>query len=210
MENELKDVQNKQQQRIIQSSSLQQHLTATTDNLANDIESLEREFNAVQNKQREIINRDINTLKSNLAATTNNLANIFDVFDLKLNSTEEKQLELASKVTNDLKLVNQQIETIQQKQIELSRLGEGNGQKINDLWTTVKDDIHHLNQKLNFTQETQLDLTSRLRDHGHGNKQRIDQLDQQIKNFQQTVMENITELSSQMNTTNSVRPSRIP
>ena len=170
---------------------------------------MKKEFNAVQNKQSEIISRDINTLKSNLAATTNNLANVFDFFDLKLNSTEEKQLELISKVTNDFKLHDQQIETVQQKQMELARLGEGNGQKINVLWTNLTDDIHLLNHKLSSTQEKQLELTSRVRDHGHGNKQRIDQLDEQIKNIQRIAFENITELSSQINTTNSVRPSRI-
>ena len=205
MENELKDVQNKQQQRITQSSSFQQHLTATTDNLANDIESLEKEFNAVQNKQREIINRDINTLKSNLATTTNNLGNIFDVLDMKLNSTEAKQLELTLKIinfTNNVNLLDQKIETVQQKQFELSRLSEGNDQKINVLWTNLTDEIHHLSKKLNSTQEEQLELASRVRDHGHGNKDRIDQLAIQISQ----VFGNITDLSSKMNSTNSARP----
>ena len=78
---------------------------------------MENEFNVVQNKQREIISRDINSLKANLTITTNNFTNIFDVFNLKLNSTQEKQLELASKVTN---VTN-----------DLSRLGEENDQKIN-------------------------------------------------------------------------------
>ena len=165
---------------------------------------MKKEFNAVQNKQSEIISRDINTLKSNLAATTNNLANVFDFFDLKLNSTEEKQLELISKVTNDFKLHDQQIETVQQKQIELSRLAEANGQKINVLWTNLTDDMQNLNQKLNSTQEQQLELASRLRDHGHGNKERINQLASQIAK----VFENITDLSSEMNSTNSVRPSK--
>ena len=165
---------------------------------------MEKEFNTVQNKQREIINRDINTLKSNLAETSNNWAIIFDVFDLKLNSTVEKQLELASKVTNDFKLHDQQIETVQQKQIELSRLAQGNGQKINVLWTNLTDDMQNLNQKLNSTQEQQLELASRLRDHGHGNKERIEQLASQISQ----VFENITDLSSEINSTSSVRPSK--
>ena len=165
---------------------------------------MEKEFNAVQNKQREIINRDINTLKSNLATTTNNLANIFDFFDLKLNSTQEKQRELASKITNDFKLHGLKLESVQQKQIELSRLAEGNGQKINILWTNLTDDMQNLNQKLNSTQEEQLKLASRLRDHGHGNKERINQLASQISR----VFENITDLSSEMNSTNSVRPSK--
>ena len=147
---------------------------------------MEKEFNAVQNKQREIINRDINTLKSNLAETSNNLANIFDVFDVKLNSTQEKQLELTSKVTNvanDFKLLDQQIETVQQKQMELSHLGEGNSQKINVLWTNLTDDINRLERKLNSTQEKQSELASRVRNHGHGNKESIDQLTSKITNF---------------------------
>ena len=89
LENEFKDVQNKQQQRIIHSASLQLNLTATTNNLANKLESLKNEFNTVQNKQEETISRDINILQSNLTATTNNLANIFAIFDSKLNSTQE-------------------------------------------------------------------------------------------------------------------------
>ena len=165
---------------------------------------MEKEFNAVQNKQREIINRDINTLKSNLATTTNNLANIFDVFDLKLNSTQEKQLEIASKITKNFKLHDLKLETVQQKQIELTSLSERNGQKINILWTNLTNDMQNLNQKLNSTQEEQLKLASRLRDHGHGNKERINQLASQISR----VFENITDLSSEMNSTNSVRPSK--
>ena len=105
--------------------------------------------------------------------------------------------------------------------------------------------------KLNSTQEKQLELTSKIRAHGHGNKQRIDNLasqittftngfetlDQQMKTIQQQqtaliskedvldrrmnvlwtnitfymnqierqAIENITDLSSQINIANTVR-----
>ena len=122
LQNDFQEVQRVQQQRIIQNSNLQQHLEITIDNLTIDLESLRNDFNAVQNKQREIISQDIKSLKANLTITTNN-------FDLKLNSTQEKQLELASKVTNvakDFRLIDQQIETVQRKQLELAHLGEEN------------------------------------------------------------------------------------
>ena len=108
------------------------------------------------------------------------MANIFDVFDLKLNSTQEKQLEIASKITKNFKLHDLKLETVQQKQIELTSLSERNGQKINILWTNLTDNMQNLNQKLNSTQEEQLELASRLRDHGHGNKGRINQLASQL------------------------------
>ena len=43
--------------------------------------------------------------------------------------------------------------------------------------------MQRLDEKLNSTQEKQLELTTDIRDHGHGNKQRIDQLTSQITNF---------------------------
>ena len=183
LENEFKDVQNKQQQRIIHSASLQLNLTATTNNLANKLESLKNEFNTVQNKQEETISRDINILQSNLTATTNNLANIFAIFDSKLNSTQEKQLKLSSKVTDfteEFKLIDQQIENVQQKQIELSHLSEENDHKIISMSKNINDGLNRLDKKLNYTQEKQLELTFDLRSHGHAD---IDQLTSQIKNF---------------------------
>ena len=244
LENEFKDVQNKQQQQIIQSASLQLNLTATTNNLANKLESLKNELSTVQTKQKEIINRDINILRSNLTATTNNLANRIDVVDQNLSSTQEKQLELTSDVrdhdhankqrldqltshinqlTNEFKLIDQQIGTVQQKQIELSRLGEENDQKMNTISTNLTDGMNRLDEKLNSTQKKQLELTSDVRSHGYGNKQRIDQLTSQITNFtsdfdvfnqqvstnitfylnqiERQAFENITDLSSQMNST---------
>ena len=195
---------------------------------------MKNEFQDVQNKQQEIISRDINILQSNLTATTKNLANKIVHIDQKLNSTQVKQLKLTSDLrdhghgnkqridqltsqienfTSDLKLIDQQIETVQQKQNELSRLGEGNDKKINVLWTNLTDEIHLLDEKLNSTQEKQLELTSDVRNHGHGNKLRIEQLTSQITNFEsdwesfdqkvETVLQKQTEISSQMNRTNS-------
>ena len=157
----------------------------------------------IQNKQQQRIIFS-STLKSNLAATTNNLANKIDLVYRKLNSTQEKQLELTSDLrdhghgnkqrldqleshiknfANDFKMIDQQMETVQQKQNELSRFGIGNEQKINVVWTNLTENINLLEEKLNSTQEKQLELTSDIRNHGHGNKQRIDQLTSQITNF---------------------------
>ena len=201
LENEFKDVQNKQQQRIIQSANLQLNLTATTNNLANKIESLKNELNTVQTKQQKIINRDITLLRSNLTATTNNLANRIDVVDQNLNSTRDKQLELTSNLrnhghgnklridqlelqiknfTNDFKLIDHQIETVQQKQIKSSRLSEENEHKIIAMSKNLTDGMNRLDKKLNYTQEKQLELTFDVRSHGHAD---IDQLTSQIKNF---------------------------
>ena len=210
---------------------------------------MKNKFQDVQNKQQEIINRDINILRSNFSVTTNNLASKIDIVDRKLNSTKEKQLKLTSdlRLTNDhghgnkqrldqltsrienfsneFQLIDQQIENVQQKQIDLSRLSEGNSQTINVLRTNLTDEMHRLDEKLNSTQEKQLELTTDIRNHGHGNKQRIDQLTSQINNFisydvlerkmnlsltnitfymdqiQRQTFENISSLSSQMNIT---------
>jgi len=207
---------------------------------------LRNEFEDVQNKQQEIINRDINILRSNLTTTTNNLASKIEIVDQKLNSTQEKQLKLTSDLRdhghgnkhrldqltskienfkNEFKLIDQQIENFQQTQIELSRLGEENGQTINFLRTNLTHEMHRLDEKLNSTQQKQLELTTDIRNHGHGNKQRIDQLTSQINNFishdvlerkmnlsltnitfymdqiQRQAFENISSLSSQMNIT---------
>ena len=75
------------------------------------------------------------------------------------------------------------METLQQKQVELSHLGEGNGQKINIIWTNLTDKIHRLDENLNSTQEKPLELTSRIHSHGHGNKDRIDQLTTKVTSF---------------------------
>ena len=185
----------------------------------------------VQNKQQQRIIFS-STLKSNLAATSNNLANKIDLVYRKLNFTSEKQLELTSDLrdhghgnkqrldqlashiqnfANDFKLIDQQMETVQQKQNELSRLGKGNDQKIN----VLTENIRRFEEK----------LTSDIRNHGNGNKQRIEQLTSQIKNFisqdvldqrmndsltnitfyinqiERQAFENITDLSSEMNNT---------
>ena len=157
----------------------------------------------IQNKQQQRIIFS-STLKSNLAATTNNLANKIDLVDRKLNSTQEKQLKLTSDLrdhghgnkqpldqleshiknfANEFKLIDEQMETAQQKQNELSRFGIGNEQKINAVWTNLTENIHRLEEKLNSTQVKQLEMTSDIRNHGHGNKQRIEQLTSQITNF---------------------------
>lgn len=199
------------------------NLTTKTNNLTNELESLEKELNAVQNKQREIISRDIKNLQSNLTETTNNLSDIFAIL-----ANQDQQFSQQ----------DQQIETLQQQQFELSRFGEQNSKKINTLMANFTDDMNRLDRTLNSTQEKHLKLSSHVRTHGHGNKQRIDKLDQQIRSVQQKqttligqnnvldqrivsltnvrmnqierqAFENFTALSSQMMITNSGRLSKI-
>ena len=120
---------------------------------------------------------------------------------------------------------DQQIETVKQKQFELSHLGEGNSQEITALRKNLTDDMDRLDRNLNSTEEKHRKLSSHVLTHGHGNKQRIDKLAQQFKTVleEQTMLisqndvldqrinaslTNVTDLSFQMNNTNSVRPSR--
>ena len=123
-------------------------------------------------------------MKTELEEIQTNLTDGMNRLDQKLNSTQENQLILTSQVTNftnEFKLIGQQIEKVKQKQNELSDLSEGSGnQEINILSTNLTDEIQRLNEKWNSTNEKQLELTSRLKDHGHGNKHRIDQLEKKI------------------------------
>lgn len=84
---------------------------------------------------------------------------------------------------------------------------------INVVWTNLTHNLHRLDSKLNSTQEKQLELTSDVRNNGHGNKLRIDELTSQITNLTNDFeildhMVNI-DLLSQTNATNKVRPSCI-
>ena len=139
---------------------------------------MENEFNTVSNKQREILSQDIDNLQSNLTAATNNLA---DIFAILANQDQHFSQQ------------DQQIETVKQKQSELSRLGEGNSQEITSLRKNLTDDIDRLNQNFNSTEEKHRKLSSHVLTHGHGNKQRIDKLAKQFK----TVHENQATLISE-------------
>ena len=135
---------------------------------------MENGLNDVQKQQIQIITRndrheqDVKILKSNIMERRDNLTKIFDSFVQKLNFTQEKQLELASrfrdhghgnkqqidnlasemtKFRNDIKLMDQQITTVQQQQIKLTTLSQGNEQKINVLWTNLTDSINRLTVK---------------------------------------------------------------
>ena len=182
LENELKYVQNKQQQRIIHSANLQLNLTTTTNNLADRLKSLKNEFNTFQTKQQDIINRDINILRSNLRVTTNNLANRIDTLDHKLNSTQEKQQELISDLLNH---------------------GHGNKQRLDQLesqMTNFTSDFESFDQQIKTVQQKQITFISQ------------DVLDRKINDsmtnvtfymnqIERQAFENITDLSSQMNST---------
>ena len=145
-----------------------------------NLQSFKNDFKAVQNKQHEFISRYINILHLNLTATTNNFANILEVFDRQLNSTQEKQLELTSHVRNH---------------------GHGNKQRIDQLTSQIANftnDFDSLNQKVTILQQNQSTLISR-----------EETLNMKLNQIERQTYENITDLSSQMNTTSSVRPSKI-
>ena len=135
---------------------------------------MENGLNDVRKQQIQIITRndrheqDVKILKSNIMERRDNLTKIFDSFVQKLNSTQEKQLELASrfrdhghgnkqqidnlasemtKFRNDIKLMDQQITTVQQQQVKLATLSQGNEQKINVVWTNLTDSINRLTVK---------------------------------------------------------------
>ena len=183
LENEFQDVQNKQQQRIIHSASLQLNLTATTNNLADQLESLKNEFNTVQTKQQDIINRDINILRSNLRVTTNNLENKFDAFDQKLSSTQKKQLELTSDIRNH---------------------GHGNKQRIDQLTseiTNFRSDFEIFDQQVKTVEQQQTKLISKddLLDRRMNDS--LTNITFYMNQIERKAFENITDLSSQMNST---------
>ena len=156
------------------------------------------------------------------------------------NDFQKQQLQIITRIDGH----DQSIQNMQSDLTVTRNIGE-----------TLTDEFDNFDQKLNKTQEMQLELASQIRNHGHGNKQRIENLESQITNFkndfqtfdrdlktvqqkqielisredvlhrrmnvlwtnitfymnriERQAIDNITDLSSQMNTTNSVRLSRI-
>ena len=183
LENKFKDVQNKQQQRIIHSASLQLNLTAATNNLADKLKSLKNDFNTVETKQQDIINRDINILRSNLRVTTNNLENKFDAFDQKLSSTQEKQLELISDMRNH---------------------GHGNKQRIDQLTaeiTKFRSDFESFDQQVKTVQQQQAKLISKDDLLAQRMNDSLTNITFYMNQIERQALGNITDLSSQMNST---------
>ena len=102
LKTELKDVQNKQQQRITYSSRLKSNITATANNLANKIHVLDRKMNSTQEKQLNLTSqvtewslfsaengKKIGVIRTNLTDGIYRL-------DQKLNSIQEKQVDAES------------------------------------------------------------------------------------------------------------------
>lgn len=133
--------------------------------LNGELQTLQHEFKEIKKKQQQRINES-----SNLTTTTKNLANEIKLLKNEFNSVQSKQREIISRDLNSLTA---------------------------NLTITMNDFANKLDAfdlKLNSTQEKQLELTSNLRDHGHGNKQRLDQsqfklIDLQIKAVQQKQLE---------------------
>ena len=102
LKTELKDVQNKQQQRIIYSSRLKSNITATANNLANRIDVLYQKMNATREKQLNLTSKvtelshlgEENGKKINVISA--NLTDGIHRLDQKLNSTHENQLDAES------------------------------------------------------------------------------------------------------------------
>ena len=85
-----------------------------------------------------------------------------------------------------------ELNNVQQQQVQTLTRIDGTGQDFQILksnLTVTRNNLENivdsLDQKLNSTQEKQLELDSRIRDHGHGNKQRIDNMESKIATFQQ-------------------------
>ena len=190
---------------------------------------MKNELNNVQQQQVQTLTRidgtgqDVEILKSNLTVTRNDLGNIFDSFDQKLNSTQEKQLELDSRIRDHGHGNKQRIDNLEEKlnntqeiQLELTSQirnhGHGNKQRIDTLesqLTNFKINIQTFDQDLKTLQQKQTTIISK-----------EDVLDRRMNvlwtnityymnQIERQAIENITDLSSQINTTNSVRPSRI-
>jgi len=98
----LKDVQNKQQERIIYSSTLKSNITATANNLANKIHVLDQKMNSTQQKQLNLTSQvtewslfsEENGKKIGVIRT--NLTDGIYRLDQKLNSIQEKQVDAES------------------------------------------------------------------------------------------------------------------
>ena len=96
---DLKDVQNKQQQQIIYSSTLKSNITATANNLANKIHVLDQKMNSTQEKQLNLTSQvtewslfsEENGKKISVIKTDG----IYRL-DQKLNFTQEKQVKAES------------------------------------------------------------------------------------------------------------------
>jgi len=99
---ELEDVQNKQQQRIIYSSTLKSNITATANNLANKIYVLDQKMNSTQEKQLNLTSQvtewslfsEENGKKIGVMRT--NLTDGIYRLDQKFNSIQEKQVDAES------------------------------------------------------------------------------------------------------------------
>ena len=102
LKTELEDVQNKQQQRIIYSSTLKSNITATANNLANKIHVLDQKMNSTQEKQLNLTSQvaecsllsEENGKKIGVIRT--NLTDGIYRLDQKLNSIQEKQVDAES------------------------------------------------------------------------------------------------------------------
>ena len=102
MKTELKDVQDKQQQRIIYSSRLKSNITAKANDLAIKIDVLDQKMNSTQEKQLNLTSQvtklsylgEQNGKKISVIST--NLTDGIHRLDQKLNSTQQNRLEAES------------------------------------------------------------------------------------------------------------------
>ena len=107
----LEDVQNKQQQRIIYSSTLKSNITATANNLANKVHVLDQKMNSTEEKQLDLTSKvsewsllsEENGKKISVIRT--NLTDGIYRLDQKLNSSQDKQVN-AESVLRKVRLSN--------------------------------------------------------------------------------------------------------
>ena len=83
--------------------------------------------------------------------------------------------------------MNDEFKDVQEQQLQVNTRIDGDLNNLQSNLSVTKNDLANIfdsfDLKLNSTQEKQLELDSKIRDHGHGNKHRIDNLSSQITNF---------------------------
>ena len=83
--------------------------------------------------------------------------------------------------------MNDEFKDVQEQQLQVNTRIDGDLNNLQSNLSVTKNDLANIfdsfDLKLNSTQEKQLELDSKIRDHGHGYKHRIDNLESQITNF---------------------------
>ena len=83
--------------------------------------------------------------------------------------------------------MNDEFKDVQKQQLEINTRIDRDLNNLQSNFSVTKNSLANIfdsfDLKLNSTREKHLELSSKIRDHGHGNKQRIDDLASQITNL---------------------------